>query len=72
MANTQKANPADRFRIPESVAKWHLTRRIVRSRRPRPDTGEIADDIVQAFRLYVSKPPAGEKSKSSPGGKTAP
>jgi hypothetical protein len=65
MANTQKANPADRFRTPASVAKWHLTRRLQRGRGYRPDNGDTAENLPQAFRLDLSKPGAGEKAKTT-------
>ena len=71
MANTQKANPADRFRTPESVTKWHLTRRLLRGRGYRPESEESVDSLPQAFRLEVSKPYPGEKPKPSHGGKSA-
>jgi len=66
MANTQKANQADRFRTPASVAKWHLTRRLARGRRSRPETEETAETLAQAFRLEPYKP-ASDKAKTAPG-----
>ena len=68
MASTQKANPADRFSAPASVKQWHLTRRVLRGRQ-KPDTAETAETVLQAFRLEVSKPYAGDRSKTSLGGK---
>jgi hypothetical protein len=70
MANTQKANPADRFRLPPSVTKWHMTRRFLRGRRPEGE--ETADSLPQAFRLDVAKPPAGDKPRAPQGGKANP
>ena len=69
MANTQRANPGDRFQVPPSVTKWHMTRRLWRGRGSRPDSSDSADSLAQAFGLDTPKPPAGDKPKGSAGGK---
>ena len=64
MATTPKASPADRFGTPPSVAKWHLTRRLLRGRGYQPDTDDTAESLPQAFRL-ASTPAAGDTSKAA-------
>jgi hypothetical protein len=71
MAQTDRANPRDRFRTPASVTEWHLTRRILRSRAGKPEDGETADTLVQAFRLELPRVAAGDRAKTTPGGKGA-